>query len=101
MVAGTESARVPLPLVLPPPPPPPHAHTLVAVCELGSLWDVVQARRAARSPLSPAEVLHVFLQVAAALEHMHSLEPPLAHRCACVLGGGWELARCLAGWLGA
>lgn len=37
----------------------------------GNLWDLVQDRLQQGTPLSPAEITHVALQLCAGLQHMH------------------------------
>ena len=58
---------------------------LLEFCTNGSLIDVIykKGRSGAyekRAPLSTARVLEIFEQVTAAVAHMHSLDPPVAHR---------------------
>lgn len=61
----------------------PKDHTKQAIfvlefCNGGSLLDVINKR--IRFPLGEAEVLLIFLQVCEAVGHMHSCDPPVAHR---------------------
>ena len=55
-----------------------HYHILMEHCAGGSVFDLLQARKA--NKLSEREVGKIFRDVCSAVVHLHSQDPPIAHR---------------------
>ena len=55
-----------------------HYHILMEYCDGGSVFDFIQARHPAK--LSELEVGKIFHDVVSAVVHLHSQDPPIAHR---------------------
>ncbi|KAI9088357.1 hypothetical protein K1719_029806 [Acacia pycnantha] len=56
-----------------------EAYLLFPVHLDGTLLDIAQTMKAKKEFFSTSDVLHIFQQLAAGLEHMHNMDPPHAH----------------------
>lgn len=53
---------------------------LMELCTGGSLIDLIKRRQSSNSKLAELEMCQLFQQVCRAIAHMHSQQPPIAHR---------------------
>lgn len=54
--------------------------SIMVLLQEGNIWDYVEHRGKENNPLTPAEVLNIFLQLCHALKAMHSTQPAITHR---------------------